>query len=82
MDRLSDYIIEQCVVDQSCSVFAGVLYSSYKVWCEESGEHPMTQTAFGLALGERGYLKKTVQGKRKYVGIGLSVTIQDSRVCG
>jgi len=77
MDRLSDFIAERCVVDPSCSAFAGALFSSYKEWCEESGERYTSQTAFGSALGERGYLKKKINGRIKYVGIGLSVPHQD-----
>ena len=40
----------------------------------------MSQTAFGLALGERGYMKKTTSGRKKYSGIGLNVADYRERV--
>jgi putative DNA primase/helicase len=80
MDRLADFIAEKCATGPGFSAFAGNLYKAYTDWCAESGERPMSQTAFGLALGERGYSKKTVSGLKKYSGIGLNVVDYSERV--
>ena len=61
-------------------VIAGNLYKAYTKWCDESGEqHPMSQTAFGLALTERGYRKVKSDGRNKYMGIGLNVSDSQDR---
>lgn len=73
MDRLADFIVERCTTGPTFSAFAGNLYKAYTTWCAESGEHPMSQMAFGMALGERGFSKKVVTGRKKYSGIGLNV---------
>ena len=80
MDRLADFIAERCTTGSGFSGFAGNLYKAYSSWCIESGEHAMSQTAFGLALVERGYHKQKTGGRKKYAGIGLNVS--DSRDYG
>ncbi|TMH34905.1 MAG: hypothetical protein E6H66_08975 [Betaproteobacteria bacterium] len=73
MDRLGQWIIERCIVDPFARVKASAAFADYRKWSDERGEHPMTMTAFGTNVTERGFRKdkaKTVT----YLGIGLCDT--------
>jgi hypothetical protein len=49
------------------------LYRTYKAHCEASGEEPLTQTAFGLRLGERGLVNRrdSATGRKFWYGVRL-----------
>jgi putative DNA primase/helicase len=49
---------------------ASELYARYKAWAEAGSEYVVTQTAFGLALQELGFEKRSSNGTW-YLGIGL-----------
>lgn len=76
MDILGAFIEECCVIEPHCKATSGELYRAYMEWAKASGEHPVSQTRFGTALGERGFQKGRSggTGTRFYRGIGLSVT--------
>lgn len=83
MDVLGTYITECCVVGAKQEAPASSLYTSYKLWAEASGENVVTQTAFGIALGERGFESDRFtsgvrKGKAKWVGIGLRANVDPS----
>lgn len=71
MDDIGPFFDARCVVEPRASVKAGELYAAYKSWAEEVGESPISQTAFGLRLGEKGFaVKKRESGKHR-MGIRL-----------
>lgn len=77
MDRIQQWIEQRCVqqkdVDQVVQVQASAAYADYRLWSEARGEQPLSLTAFGNRLNERGILKdkgRTVT----YKGIGLCDT--------
>jgi putative DNA primase/helicase len=72
MDQLGRFIEERCVTGEGFTVQASTLYSEYKRWCEESGEHSLTSTAFGRKLTERDFEKRHSERGWKYAGIGLA----------
>jgi phage/plasmid-associated DNA primase len=59
---------EVLVVDPTSEVTAKRVYASYRAWCEEAGELAITQTQFGLRIGER-ILGKRVSNGTLYRGI-------------
>lgn len=77
MDVLGDFLAERCVTHSRAEVGAGALYDAYKGWCDETGEEPVTQKAFGSELKDRGYDNSgrisggPEKGKKKWAGIGL-----------
>lgn len=71
MDVLGQFLIECCVQDPGLATPAGDLYRAYVEWCEKTGEHPMTQRAFGVSLHERGFEPKKRGGYRWWMGLGL-----------
>ena len=76
MDSLGEFITSRCVTAPNVKAKASELYGAYRQWCEDSGEHPMSQRRFGLALGERGF-QKTVPKSVVWVGIGLLSDLAD-----
>lgn len=70
MDVLAAFLEDRCVVHPRASVGATPLYNAYKEWCEESGEHKLTQTKFGRRLKERGFRNEKYQRVTWY-GVGL-----------
>jgi len=74
MDVLGQFLGERCIRNQLAQVTAKALYGEYKRWAEEGGEPAITQTAFGIRLGERnleGVSKKTKRDGVWWLGIGL-----------
>lgn len=60
-------------------VLGGALFKAYLAWAERSGRKPVTQTAFGRAMGERKGVRGTViAGYKWYCGIALSVDASES----
>ena len=55
MDTLAMFLSDCCIEKRGDELPASRLYSAYRSWAEKNGEHPMTQTAFGRKLGERGF---------------------------
>jgi putative DNA primase/helicase len=68
-DRLGAFITERCTIGKDLRASISDFYKAYKEWCKANGEEESTNTAFGLAMGERGYFKD--KGKRNYIGIRL-----------
>lgn len=71
-DSIGDFIAECCVLDSQARAWAGELHKAYKQWCEESGDRPMSQKAFGRRLTERG-LKRQRGSRGRYCRDGIRV---------
>lgn len=78
-DLLAAFLDECCIINSLATATAGVLYTAYKSWAEESGLSPMSKIAFSRQLEERGFTTKGPDGKSRrdgagrnyYTGIGL-----------
>lgn len=63
MDVLGDFLDACCAVAPTAHVTAKGLYERYGEWCDETGEHAVSQKRLGAALVERGFARrKTNQG--------------------
>lgn len=72
MDQLGRFIDEQCVTGDGCSASGAALYAGYKQWATDGGERtPLTSTAFGTKLADRGFAKIHTERGAVYRGIGL-----------
>lgn len=71
-DVLATFLDERTATDATATVRAGTLYAAYKGWCESNGEKPMTGTAFGRRLTERGFDKMKDRGGWEYIGLSLA----------
>lgn len=73
MDVLAAWMKDCCVVKKTAETKASELYSSYTIWCEQSGEYPEKQRKFGMRLKERGFDQFTSNGAW-WRGIGICGT--------
>ncbi len=72
MDQLGRFLDERCVTSESLRANAAGLYADYKEWAANSGERsPLTSTAFGTKLTDRGFAKRHAERGAVYLGIGL-----------
>jgi putative DNA primase/helicase len=71
-DVLGLFLEDRCIVDPQAFVNSGVLFKVYSAWCETSGSAPVTTTAFGRRLAEKGFLSgRGRDGKRTWTGLRL-----------
>jgi putative DNA primase/helicase len=69
-DVFSLFLDEHTEEDRFAITGAKEIYGTYTKWCDETGEKPLTQTAFGRLLVEKGFSKERGAGGRKqYIGI-------------
>jgi putative DNA primase/helicase len=54
-DSVRRFIEDCCECLHGAQVEAGKLFVAYKQWCEHEGEQPLSSTAFGHDMGNRGY---------------------------
>jgi len=72
MDTLGNFLDECCVVGPKNRVTAGELYDTYTSWCQDAGvRYPLTKTAFGVRLKERGFRARKSGGERLWQGLEL-----------
>ena len=71
-DTLGAFIDDECTLAENAKATAKSLYAAYRQWCKLHGEEPMTRTAFGLQLGERGLTASRGRSARWWKGIGLA----------
>jgi putative DNA primase/helicase len=74
-DRLGPFLAECCDRGPELRCTSGVLYEAYRQWAERDGiRKPMTQTALGRELGERGFASEREKtGERRVVRLGLDI---------
>jgi putative DNA primase/helicase len=71
-DILAVFLSEKCVLDPQAFVASGALYRTYAAWCEENGVRPLSSTAVGRRLAERGLTTgRDTKGARVWRGIRL-----------
>lgn len=77
-DLLGDFLTASCKEEDGGLSSATELYKAYQRWTEETGEKPWSQTAFGRALGERGF-DATRDGRGRKVRRGLVLLSQQDQ---
>jgi len=70
-DDLGRFLDERCTTGNREEVAARELFDAWQTWCDESNEKPGTEVVFAQAMGRRGFAKRTLEGRRKYVGLAL-----------
>ena len=65
---MEDYIIKGPAMTAPCAD----VYKAYTSFCEDGGERPMSQRAFGIKMSERGFVNRDrIRGAWHYLGMGL-----------
>ena len=67
-DILADFLDEATERGQFRTT-PSILYLAYKRWCESGGQKPMSMTAFGRRLGEKGIDQIRGHKNRFYLGL-------------
>jgi putative DNA primase/helicase len=80
-DFLDQFLSAKCVLGEYCRGKAGELYSAYRAWAGETGEQPLTMTAFGLRITER-FAKEHTERGTVYFGVGLQTTAKEPEAKG
>ena len=75
-DFIGRFVGECCITGDACSVPARSLYQAFTKWASETGEESMAETAFGLRMKEKGYIKNRKETGVKYIGIGLRTDVR------
>lgn len=70
-DRVGQFLEECCERAPMARISAGVLWKSYRTWCEGRGESAGGQNVFGVEVKARGYQSCKVSGERRYQGLQL-----------
>jgi putative DNA primase/helicase len=68
-DRIGEFLLERCHLNPGFRVKVTDLYAAFRHWADTHGERELSGTAFGKALGERGFERDA--GKRWYLGLDL-----------
>ena len=84
MDTLGQFLADACRIGPELNVGATDLYTEYESWAKEQGiRRPWTQTAFGRALSERGFIKRREPGtgRNRWYGLTLRDMSDDPNYC-
>lgn len=72
MDPLQSFLEERCQLNSSAKVRKSVLYDDYLFWCSVNNESPLSKSALGSKLRERGIAShKGTAGQWFWIGIAL-----------
>lgn len=74
-DVIARFVADECAVEDGRSVGATILYRAYVRWCQKNTESPLSQTAFGTRLAEKGYKKSGSTGRIVYHDLKLQVKL-------
>lgn len=72
-DHMGEFIEDCCTVADGLSAGATPLFECYLDWCKASGVEPLSQTAFGSRMTDRGFKADRCKVTRRRIrrGIGL-----------
>ena len=77
-DAMTLWLGERCHTGPNESGTAGGLYTSWRKWCERTGEWAGSQKRFSLALQDRGYRQsRGLGGVRGFIGVKPMPESQD-----
>ena len=71
-DEVALFLSERCHQSGGAEVGATELHTAYVQWCENNGESPLKQRAFGGRMTDCGFERKKSDGRNVYIGVGLS----------
>lgn len=71
-DALGRFLAQQCITGPQFATRSSELFIAWSKWCANEGEDPGTQTAFSLALTNRGYDKKATAVGNMWRGLGIT----------
>jgi putative DNA primase/helicase len=81
-DVLGEFLEECCIQDEDSKVKASELYAAYREWIQKQGHSPLSQTAFGTRLFDRGINRRRERdgGGRPWFYVGLRLQRRERQV--
>ncbi|MBI1741547.1 hypothetical protein HYR54_00585 [Candidatus Acetothermia bacterium] len=80
-DLFGQFLEECCIQKQGLWCYAKALYGTYKHWCEQNNVDPISSTAFGRRLSERGFQKQRKERGNLYLGLALKAENYTAEEC-
>jgi putative DNA primase/helicase len=71
MNQVGRFLAECCIILPTGTVKARQLYSAYRKWVEDAGEHSISEAIFAKRLADRGTEKSRTESGVAYRGVGL-----------
>jgi putative DNA primase/helicase len=71
MDLVADFIEDCCTLDAQASETSTALYEAFQAYCRSVKEDPISSTAFGAALTQKGFDKVRSASARSRKGLAL-----------
>jgi putative DNA primase/helicase len=71
-DALGRFLAQECITGPHFATRSSELFAAWSKWCANEGEDAGTQTAFSLALTNRGFDKKPTAAGNMWKGLGLT----------
>ncbi|MBF0548891.1 MAG: hypothetical protein HQM08_31025 [Candidatus Riflebacteria bacterium] len=79
-DKLAPFITEKCITEKRQSILFKTLYYTYKLWCDNNNENPISKPAFMEAIQEREFKKRIGTGRVTFIdGINILQPILPSK---
>ena len=77
-DTIGLFAEEECVIEKGCSVQSGVIFETYKNWCEGNGFKPLSIVNFGKKMKEK-FSCRLIHGRKCYDGVRLRMQISSHK---
>jgi putative DNA primase/helicase len=70
-DALGRFLTQRCLTGPHFATRSSDLFTAWSKWCADEGEDPGSQTAFSLALTNRGFDKKATAAGNVWKSLGI-----------
>jgi putative DNA primase/helicase len=77
-DAIARFIDQRCLAGPHFHVGSAELFAAWAKWCAAENEEPGTQTAFSVALTNRGFDKRHTERGKRWAGIALTVSDEEA----
>jgi phage/plasmid-associated DNA primase len=85
-DSIGRWLEERCTREKGDRATSSVLFSDWKAWCSQTGEHEGSQKRFSQQLEGRGFMRQRTNRSKGFSGIaprrGLVPDVPDSPILG
>jgi len=61
MDKFQHFLDDCCEMNSECYEAAGALYLAYHQWSSANGLRAVSETKFGIKMGQKGFQKSRIR---------------------
>lgn len=70
-DAIGRWLEERCSCERGAWAASSALFSDWKAWCEQTGEHEGSQKRFTQQLESKGFCRKRTNRSKGFIGVAL-----------